>query len=447
MDIRLFLFLSFLLLNTGASTKNEEEELPVTRIAFGSCANQSEPQPIWQAILDFDPQVFIWLGDNIYADIKRPTRIVGTERTYGPWKNAPRFLPASINDMEHMYAQAKNKPGYAELRRRAKIIGTWDDHDYGLDDSGKELTVKNNSQKLFLDFLDEPMSSRRRRQEGVYASYTFGPRNKQVKVILVDTRYHRDPMFSNGDMLGEKQWTWLDQQLRGNEAQITIIGSSIQVLPNFSATVQPLFTVESWSHFPKERERLFELLADTHASGVLFISGDVHFCEVTRYDCGISYPLYEFTSSGLSHAVERAVAPPFSFLIRLAAWLTPSTLRVRSSNCRYKSCVYGKENFGTIEIDWDARPVSIIGQVRDVNGNYVAQANILLSDLQPHGTANGNLESNLRHCKLESDLPWFSKYLLAMVFVGVLSGMSFFCLVCLYFMGGYLKKILKAKLA
>ncbi|MCO5552843.1 hypothetical protein L7F22_006361 [Adiantum nelumboides] len=244
--------------------------------------------------------------------------------------------------MEHMYAQAKNKPGYAELQSKAKIIGTWDDHDYGLDDSGKELTVKNGSQKLFLDFLDEPISSTRRIQEGVYASYTFGPHDKQVKVILLDTRYHRDPMFSNGDMLGEKQWTWLEQQLRDNEAQITIIGSSIEVLPNFSATVQPLFT---------------------------------------------------------------------------------------------------------FEIDWDAKPVSIIERVRDVNGSYVAQEKILLSDLQPHGSANNNLESIERHCKLESDLPWFSKYLLAMVSLGILSGVSFLCLAWLYFMGGWLKKTLKAKLA
>ena len=50
------------------------------------------------------------------------------------------------------------------------------------------------------------------------------------QVILLDTRYHRDPLFSNGDVLGEGQWTWLERQLRENEAQITIIGSSIQVI-------------------------------------------------------------------------------------------------------------------------------------------------------------------------------------------------------------------------
>lgn len=430
------------------SVSGEVEEPPLTRIAFGSCANQSEPQPIWKAVLDFDPQLFIWLGDNIYADKKRPARVIGKDRTYGPWKNAPRFWPASVQDMEQKYAEAKNKPGYVELRRKAQIIGTWDDHDYGLDDSGKELIEKNTSQKLLLDFLDEPIGSARRIQEGVYASYTFGPVRKQIKVILLDTRYHRDPLFSNGDILGEKQWTWLEQQLRNNEAQITIIGSSIQVLPNFSATVQPLFYVESWSHFPKERDRLFNLLMDTRASGVLFMSGDVHFCEVTRYDCGISYPLYEFTSSGITHAVENAVSPPFSFLIRLAAWLTPSTMRVYGSDCRYRSCAYGKQNFGTIAIDWDAKPVSITGHVRDVNGNHVAGAKILLSQLQPSPTnAHAQSREIQRHCTLETDLPWFSKHFLAIISVGTLSGLSLVSLSCLYYVGAWLKKIMKLKLA
>ena len=53
-------------------------------------------QPIWDAVVDFHPQIFIWLGDNIYGDFKRPFKIFGQERTVGPWKNVPRFvLPLS----------------------------------------------------------------------------------------------------------------------------------------------------------------------------------------------------------------------------------------------------------------------------------------------------------------------------------------------------------------
>ena len=80
------------------------------------------------------------------------------------------------------YAKAKANPGYSRLLRNARVVGTWDDHDYGLNDAGKEFDRKAINQRLMLDFLDEPLDSPRRKQAGVYASYTFGPSNKRVKV-------------------------------------------------------------------------------------------------------------------------------------------------------------------------------------------------------------------------------------------------------------------------
>lgn len=76
--------------------------------------------------------------------------------------------------------------------------------------------------------------------------------------------------------------------------------------------------------------------------GVFFISGDVHFGEITRYDCAVGYPLYDVTSSGVTQSVEGVVPPFLRPLVRFVAWLTPSTMRVKGPNCRYKSCVYGK---------------------------------------------------------------------------------------------------------
>ena len=45
---------------------------PLTRIAFGSCAKQSKEQPIWDAINAAEPDLFVFLGDNIYADTRDP---------------------------------------------------------------------------------------------------------------------------------------------------------------------------------------------------------------------------------------------------------------------------------------------------------------------------------------------------------------------------------------
>lgn len=373
--------------------------------------------------MDFDPQVFIWLGDNIYADKRRPWRVFGKERTLGPWKNAPRFYPSDEHHMKANYAAAKANPGYSRLRNKAKVIGTWDDHDYGLNDAGKEFNGKNTSQRLLLDFLDEPEDSPRRKQAGVYTSYIFGSNQKQIKVILLDTRYHRDPLSSDGTILGEIQWEWLQNELYGPESQITIIASSIQVISNLSATTGPLFYMESWGRFPKERDRLYKLIADSKRDGVLFISGDVHFGEITRYDCANKYALYDITSSGLTQAVEKAVPPLLSFLVRFAVRLTPTTMRVYSPKCRYSTCTYGRQNFGAIEIDWDAIPQRVKIEVRDVHGDPAIGVNLLLSELQQRNVKEiyPREEAYRQHCTPEIDLPWVHRYRLAFLFGGAIA--------------------------
>ncbi|WCJ44795.1 Calcineurin-like metallo-phosphoesterase superfamily protein [Euphorbia peplus] len=388
----------------------------VTRIAFGSCANQSSPQPIWKAIADFDPQIFIWLGDNIYGDIRRPFKLFGKERNVGPWKNAPRFLPSSPQEMESRYHTAKTDPGYSRLRQTTKVIGTWDDHDYGLNDAGKEFEGKVTNQRLLLDFLDEPQDSPRRKQDGVYASYTFGPVNRQVKIILLDTRYHRDPLRSDGTILGVSQWTWLEKELNGPKTAITIIGSSIQVISNLSATTGPLFYLESWGRFPKERNRLFKSIADSKREGVFFISGDVHFGEISRYDCATGYPLYDVTSSGLTQAVEKVIPSPLEFIVRFVAWLTPTTMRVMNQNCRFKSCTYGQPNFGAIEVDWRASPVTLNLEIRDMNGHPVSRVKFPLLELQSQSMDSIKAGKQRRYCSLEVDLPWIKRYRLAILF-------------------------------
>ncbi|KAK4796069.1 hypothetical protein SAY86_028395 [Trapa natans] len=436
------------LISAGITVGEAAAEIPVTRIAFGSCANQSAPQPIWDSIIDFDPQVFIWMGDNIYGDKRRPFKLFGKERTVGPWKNVQRFYPASEQEMELDYKRAKSNPGYSRLRQKAKVIGTWDDHDYGLNDAGKEFSAKVTNQRLHLDFLDEPQDSPRRKQEGVYGSFTFGSTGKQIKVIILDTRYHRDPINSDGTILGTTQWSWLEKEMKGPATEITIIVSSIQVISNHTATMAPLFYMEGWGRFPKESDRLFKLISESKRNGVFFISGDVHFGEISRFDCGAKYPLYEFTSSGLTQAVEKVVPHAFRSLIRGIAWLTPATMRLMSSNCRYSSCTYGKPNFGTIEINWNESPVKLKIEVRDVEGYPVAGVNVYLSELQvgnmePAAVSSGEFR---RHCSLEVNLPWFIRYRLVILFCCFLG--VYFLIVLLLLLhlavrvrGGHLSKI------
>nr|WP_254448622.1 alkaline phosphatase D family protein [Spirosoma rhododendri] len=123
----------------------------IQTIAFGSCSRQSLPQPLWDDIVAAKPDLWIWLGDNIYGDSE------------------------SMDTLRAKYALQKSNPIYQQLRQSTPILGVWDDHDYGVNDGGKEYPRRRESQQVMLDFLDVPANDPRRTQEGAYSAQTFGP--------------------------------------------------------------------------------------------------------------------------------------------------------------------------------------------------------------------------------------------------------------------------------
>ena len=285
----------------------------LTTIALGSCNRQDLEQPMWPFILENNPQLWIWLGDNIYGDTE------------------------DMNVMKEKYLRQKSHPGYRQLREKAMIVGTWDDHDYGTNDGGKEYPRKEESKMLMLDFLDVPVEATVRSREGAYQSYMYGPPGRRVKVILLDARSFRDDIERtsppnrrylpnpDGDILGEQQWKWLEEELTGSPAQVHLIGSGIQFIPEEHA-------FEKWANFPKARQRLFDLLAQTRPGLPVLLSGDRHIAEVSKFTIdGWDQPLYEITSSGLTHSYE-AVGEEAN--------------RFRQGN------IFGVKNFGIITIDW-----------------------------------------------------------------------------------------------
>ncbi|WP_259404618.1 alkaline phosphatase D family protein [Hymenobacter sp. HSC-4F20] len=279
---------SLLLTSPAATAQKAGTDL---RIAFGSCNRHDLPQPLWDDIAKDKPNVWIWLGDNIYGD-----------------SDDPAVLKAK-------YDAQLRQPDYLRLREQGTaVIGTWDDHDYGRNDGDKTYPFKAQNQQLALDFLQEPAGSPRRQQEGIYAAYEYKAGKKKVKVILLDDRYFQDPLTRDaqrvyqpnptGDILGEAQWQWLQTQLQNSDADAHIIASGIQFLPQEHR-------FEKWANFPAARQRLFNLLASTKAKGVLLISGDRHIGEVSKMTVpGVSYPVYEVTSSGLTHPATQNTGEP-----------------------------------------------------------------------------------------------------------------------------------------
>jgi alkaline phosphatase D len=255
-------------------------------IAFGSCNRQDKPNVLWKPILSHKPEVWIWGGDNIYSD------------TY------------DMKKLESDYNTQLADKDYQKLIARTKILGTWDDHDYGLNDGGLEFEMKKESQQKFLDFFGVSKTDPRRSREGVYYSEVLHHKKGDIKVIVLDTRYFRTTLtvdtltkkrfkpnvYGEGTILGDAQWQWLERELKTSKADFNIIVSSIQFLSDEHG-------FECWGNFPHEVDQLKTLIADSKAEGVLILSGDRHISEFSKAKVeGLNYDLVDFTSSGLTHS-------------------------------------------------------------------------------------------------------------------------------------------------
>ncbi len=273
----------------------------LTRIAFGSCAKQWQSQPIWDAVIAAKPDLWLFLGDAVYADTDGKTAwLVTPEQLAGEWN------------------RLADKPEFQRARTQLPMLATWDNHDYGSHAGGKDFPVKIESQKIFLDFFGEPTDSKRRITPGIYDAKIFGPEGQRVQIILLDTRYFKDNYKKDStpknerlakgkvgayipdddpskSLLGVEQWGWLADQLQ-IPAEVRLIVSSIQVIPNQKG-------MDEWGNFPRERQKLFDVIKQSGAAGVVLLSGNVHFAELSKIASG-NYPLIELTSSGMTHTNE-----------------------------------------------------------------------------------------------------------------------------------------------
>ncbi len=332
----------------------------VSRVAFGSCADQDKPLPIFDAMAAAKPELLVLLGDTIYADLDKSRRV-------------------TTEVIQEKYDTLAKLPGWQKLKGQCPILATWDDHDYGKNDGGAEWPLKVESQRLFHDFFGTPADSPRRKQEGVYHAATFGPEGKRLQVILLDMRYFRSPLESGraaniapygmirkpyvpteapgATFLGDAQWKWLEDQLR-QPADVRLIGSSIQLLSD----EHPF---EKWGNIPAERARLFALLRSTGANGVVVLSGDRHLGELSLSTADIGYPLYDLTASGFNQGADqwRACEP---------------------NRHRVAAMPFG-DHFGLIDINWSAA-LTVSLQLRDTAGEIVLRQTVPVRLLKPDDT-------------------------------------------------------------
>jgi alkaline phosphatase D len=321
----------------------------VTKIAFGSCAEEDKPQPVLDVVLKHKPNYFIYLGDNIYGDTD------------------------NMDTLRMKYLRLQIKPEFQRLIHQTKVLGTWDDHDFGRNDAGKEYPYKDEAKEIFLDFFKEPKNSERRKRAGVYTSYMYNVHGKKLQIILLDGRTFRDKLKKYDDefkddkryfydldyaphtdtattLLGADQWKWLEGELK-KKADVRIIGSGSQFGIEFNG-------YEAWANFPHEQQRMLNLIKKTKANGVVFISGDVHYAEISKVQTPGMYPIYDVTASGIT-----------------STWMfaTPNKNRIEGPVM--------ENHFGLLTIDWKQKSPSIKMEIWDVRNNQRVEHSVGLEEI------------------------------------------------------------------
>jgi alkaline phosphatase D len=260
------------------------------RVGVASCADQRQPQPLWDAVLAEQPDFFVFAGDNVYASEQ----------------------PFDVATLHAAYRELAAKSNFARLRTTVPHLAVWDDHDYGVNDGGAEFPHKHAAKAACLRFWQLAADDPCRTRDGLYHAQVLTVGTRHVQVIGLDLRWFRSPWLPTDQrgaagkerylpdadptktMLGAAQWRWLEAQLR-TPADVRLLVSSIQCVVEGHGW-------ERWGNLPAERDRLYRVLRETGTRGVLILSGDRHIGGIYREaHASVPYPVYELTSSGVTH--------------------------------------------------------------------------------------------------------------------------------------------------
>jgi alkaline phosphatase D len=321
----------------------------ITRVALGSCFQPEDSDAIFREIERHNPDVFLFIGDNVYAEDESPD--------------------PGLRSLREGYGLLAQRDAFASLRESTPLLVTWDDHDYGVGDGGGDWDSKFVSEAIYERAWAVPHDDPRANRDGIYYARTVGPSNQRVQFIMLDTRFFRtrlneishapyEPVTDpEQNLLGDEQWRWFEDQLR-KPADVRIIATSIQLVATGHSW-------ESWRMMPKEKQRFQNLLRRTNANGVILVSGDRHAAAIYKLASDNAYPLYELSTSSLNQPLTEVL----------------NTTDIKDEPGPHRlGGLYYETNFGMIDIDWQARNLAL--SIRDDTGKIVLEESVPIDALK-----------------------------------------------------------------
>lgn len=260
------------------------EKAPDFTIALGSCSYISEEAldrpgkpygsnySIFESIAKKNPDIMLWGGDNVYL-------------READWD--------SKSGIYHRYTHTRSLKEMQPLLASTQNIAIWDDHDFGPDDSDRSFYNKYTTQQAFKDFwANKSYGVDAEQKEGIFSSYNWS----DAEFFLLDNRFFKSPnkrLTGEKTMLGTAQIQWLIDALTYSKANFKIIVIGGQVL-----NTEAVF--ENYENYKSEKDFLLSEILANQIKGVVFISGDRHFTELSSLKRPNTYPLYDWTVSPLT---------------------------------------------------------------------------------------------------------------------------------------------------
>lgn len=242
--------------------------------------NQVSNHPAFDDVREQDPLLLLHMGDLHYYDLGTGRHGIGGG--------------ASVTNYRRAYDDVLDQPRQHQLYREVPTAYTWDDHDFGGNNSGGGHPGKAAATQVYRERVPHyplPDSG-----GAIYHSFEVG----RVLIICSDTRFHRspnsDPDGPDKTMLGGAQKAWMDSLLASSDAELLIWHMPSQWMGT---------SVDSWDRFRHERD---ELVAMFRGHGWLdrmcIVSGDIHALAI---DTGAGnrwggFPVFQFASIDSSDA-------------------------------------------------------------------------------------------------------------------------------------------------
>ena len=309
------------------------EDPPAFKFAAGSCFYINEEAtdrpgrpfggsyPILSHIVAAQPDFMLWLGDNVY--LREPD-----------WGSKTGHI--------RRYTHTRSEPSLQPLLGGTHHYAIWDDHDYGPNDSDRTWRMKEIAKDIFNKFWPSAVTNVTG-AGGITQHFQWS----DCDFFLLDDRWFKAPNETPGEVLGRAQITWLKQMLFQSEAPFKFIGLGVMFLStaankeNMSKAGQP------------EREEIIQFIQDNKIEGVVFLTGDRHFSELSVLKQEGKPTIFDLTTSPIT------------------AGKAADKYLNEVNDLRVANTVYFDRNFATIEVNGSAGKRNLTMKLIDFEGKVL----------------------------------------------------------------------------